>query len=75
MRRIREGGEGGGVRRAGTRVLTATAKNRKEGEREGRENFFFNLLFSPPPPNEVLRVGAGLKAEEANDFNFPPEGL
>ena len=75
MRRIGEGGEGGGVRRAGTRVLTATAKNRKEGEREGRENFFFNLLFSPPPSDEVLRVGAGLKAEEANDFNYPPEGL
>ena len=56
-------------------MLIATAKNRKEGEREGRENFFFNLLFSPPPPNEVLRVEAGLKAEEANDFNFPPEGL
>ena len=74
MRRIGEGGEGAGFR-AGTRVLTATAKNRKEGERERRENFFFDLLFSPPPPNEVLRVGAGLKAEEANDFNFPPGGL
>ena len=75
MRRI--GGEEScaGFQEPGTKMLTATAKNRKEGEREGRENFFFNLLFSPPPPNEVLRVGAGLKAEEAKDFNSSPGGL
>ena len=60
---------------AGTRMLTATAKNVTEGKRESRENFFCNSLFSPPPPNEVLRVGVGLKAEEDNGFNFPPGGL
>ena len=47
----------------------------QRGKGKVGENFFCNSLFSPPPPNEVLRVGVGLKAEEDNGFNFPPGGL
>ena len=70
----RRGGRGGGVNRAGARMLIATAKNRKGGKREGRDKFFSTLLVSPSPIRWRAKGGgwAGGGGKEA--FNKPARG-
>ena len=55
--------EGGGVNCRGQKADSNRHKQ-KSGEKELEGMKFFSNLFSPPPSDGELRVGAGLGAEE-----------